>query len=241
MGSFVLQSGLLVPEKDAAKLKEKAPLTARHFGEYTNLIYNRFLSDTDLAVRKKPTFYETLRQDGYISALLDTRAMAIVKAQLEIVAMSETDEYVADQIRRVWNAIPNKTSLMRWLFDAVLEGVSFIELVWEARAGEWWIIDVIRNSKDYFEWDADMKDGAANPYGWRYKGPDKQDIQGEGMMLKSTVARPANGLKFFVSAHGQHVNRPHGDPLGTRIYWYKYFSEAVIHYMMTFMEYFSNP
>ncbi len=90
------------------------------------------------AVRRQMELFEEMEEkDAHLAALLQTRKLAVLSLDYEVLPYAKTpeDEVIAGEVGEMVYAIPNLEGAFLDLLDAIGKGFALVEVVWELRGG----------------------------------------------------------------------------------------------------------
>ncbi len=94
-------------------------------------------ADQGNVYRQMELFEEMEEKDAHLAALLQTRKMAVLSKDYEVMPYAKTpeDEGIAAQVGEIVYAIPNLEEALLDLLDAVGKGFALSEIIWEVTGG----------------------------------------------------------------------------------------------------------
>lgn len=89
-------------------------------------------ADQGIVQRQMELFEEMEEKDGHLAALLQTRKLAVLSLDYEILPYAKTpeDEHIAEMIGELVYRIPNLEEAFLDLLDAVGKGFALVEIIW---------------------------------------------------------------------------------------------------------------
>ncbi|MBM4293377.1 MAG: DUF935 domain-containing protein [Deltaproteobacteria bacterium] len=101
-------------------------------------------ADQGYVQRQMELFEEMEEKDAHLAALLQTRKMAVLSLDYEVLPYAKTpeDERVADLAGEMLYRIPGLEAAFLDLLDAIGKGFAFSEILWEVTGGRAWVADL---------------------------------------------------------------------------------------------------
>lgn len=167
--------------------------------------------------------YEDLLRDTQVGSTLQTRRLAVVGKEWEIVPATEKrqDVKIAEFVKEVLLGF-NYDAARRALLSGIVLGFKPAEIMWEYSEGDIWIKDIIGRASRRFVFD--LKNNL------RLLTPANM-IEGEELPEK----------KFVVYKNISDNGSPYGDGLGRMLYWPAWFKKNAIKFWMIFADKFGSP
>jgi len=96
------------------------------------------LADQGDVYRQMELFEEMEEKDAHLASLLQTRKMAVLSLDYEVVPYSKTPEdgRIAGFVREILDALPDVEGAFLDLLDAIGKGYAVSEIMWEVAAGQ---------------------------------------------------------------------------------------------------------
>ncbi len=167
--------------------------------------------------------YEDLLRDDQVGSNLNTRKLAVVGKEWEVVPASERkqDQRIAGFVKEVLLRC-NYDDARRTLLSGLVLGFKPVEVMWEYSEGDVWIREIIGKASRRFVFDL----------AGRLRLLTTRDmVQGEEVPER----------KFMVYANASDNGSPYGDGLGRLLYWPVWFKKNAIKFWMTFADKFGSP
>lgn len=167
--------------------------------------------------------YEDLMRDDKVGSTLQTRKLAVIGKEWEVVPASEkrADRTIADTVKEVLLGF-DFDGARKALLSGLVIGFKPAEVMWDYSEGQVWIKEIIGRASRRFVFDtsrslrlltlADM-------------------IAGEELPDK----------KFVVYTSVSDNGSPYGDGLGRMLYWPVWFKKNAIKFWMVFADKFGSP
>lgn len=177
--------------------------------------------------------YDEIARDPHVASLLQTRRLAVVGCEREIIAGSEEeqDQGIAEFVR--WNFTERLerglvTVLEQMYESGHVNGYATLETLWEYEergkyAGKWVIGDIKVRDPEMF----------------LFKG-GKLYVLPSISSLPSTAKR-VHARKVIHYAFQPQFGNPYGTSLLSKVRWYEYFKRHGMRFWITFLEKFSMP
>jgi phage gp29-like protein len=167
--------------------------------------------------------YEDLLRDDQVGSNLNTRKLAVVGKEWEIVPASEKrqDRKIADYVKEALLAC-NYDDARKSLLSGIVLGFKPAEIMWEYSEGQVWIKEIIGKSSRRFVFDLSRNLRLLTP---------RNMVEGEEIP----------GRKFLVYTHASDNGSPYGDGLGRLLYWPVWFKKNAIKFWMIFADKFGSP
>jgi phage gp29-like protein len=95
-------------------------------------------ADQGNVYRQIELFEEMEEKDAHLTAILQTRKMAVLGREYEVRPYAENpaDEEIAARVREIVYGIPNLEEALLDLLDAIGKGFALSEIIWEVRGGQ---------------------------------------------------------------------------------------------------------
>ena len=167
--------------------------------------------------------YEDLLRDSQVGSTLQTRRLAVVGKEWDVVPAREKrqDVKIAEFVKEVLLGF-NYDAARRALLSGIVLGYKPAEIMWEYSEGDIWIKDIIGRASRRFVFD--LKNNL------RLLTPANM-IEGEELPEK----------KFVVYKNISDNGSPYGDGLGRLLYWPCWFKKNAIKFWMIFADKFGSP
>ncbi len=167
--------------------------------------------------------FEDLLTDDKVGSTLQTRRLAVVGKEWEIIPASERrqDQKIADYVKQVFLEF-NYDAARRALLTGLVTGFKPGEVMWEYSEGDVWIKEIIGRSPRRFVFDTDR----------RMRLLTLQNLV-EGEEIPE--------CKFVVFTNQSDNGSPYGDGLGRQLYWPVWFKKNAIKFWMIFSDKFGSP
>ena len=96
------------------------------------------LADQGDVCRQMELFEEMEEKDAHLASLLQTRKMAVLSLDYEVLPYAKTpeDEAIAGFVREVIDGLPEVEGAFLDLLDAIGKGFALLEIIWEVAGGE---------------------------------------------------------------------------------------------------------
>ena len=167
--------------------------------------------------------YEELERDDQVFAGLQTRRLAVIGREWEVIPKSGSsqDRRVADFVQSALEET-NFDAACFELLQGLLTGFKISEIMWEASEGQVWIRE------------------------FRGREPHRFTFDWEDRPRLLTAGSPIEGealpeRKFQIFRYGASSHNPFGLGLGYRLYWPVWFKKNAIKFWMIFAEKFGSP
>ena len=167
--------------------------------------------------------YEDLLRDDQVGSNLNTRKLAVVGKEWEVVPPSEKrqDQKIAGFVKEVLLAC-NYDDARKTLLSGLVLGFKPAEVMWEYSEGDVWIREIIGKASRRFTFDLTG----------RLRLLTLRDmVEGEEVPER----------KFMVYTNVSDNGSPYGDGLGRLLYWPVWFKKNAIKFWMTFADKFGSP
>lgn len=167
--------------------------------------------------------YEDLLHDSQVRSNLQTRRLAVVGKEWEVVPASEDDgdieiaEYVEDVLKG-FNFDAARVSLL----SAIVLGFKVGEIMWEYSEGDVWVKEIIGRASRRFVFDIENNLRLVT---------FNNIVHGE----------PLPDKKFIVFRNISNNGSPYGAGLGSSLYWPVWFKKNAIKFWMIFADKFGSP
>jgi len=167
--------------------------------------------------------YEDLLRDPEIRQAMQTRRLAVVGREWEIIPGSDKapDIKIADYVKEVLLSC-NFDNGRKALLSAIVLGFKPAEIMWEYSEGSIWINRFIGKPSRRFTFDVDNNLKLLTM---------KNMIEGEAVPSR----------KFQVFAWGSDNGSPFGYGLGSSLYWMDWFAKNTLKFWMIFCDKFASP
>lgn len=215
-----------IPKGDSKKpeLNEIATVEKDIFMDYMG----RTLINPDKTLKTEGSgkgieLYEDLLRDPEIRQAMQTRRLAVVGREWEIIPASDksADNKIADFVKEVLLSC-NFDNGRKALLSAIVLGFKTTEIMWEYSEGSIWINKFIGKPSRRFTFDLDNNLRLLTP---------KNMIEGEAVPSR----------KFQVFAWGSDNGSPFGYGLGSSLYWMDWFAKNTLKFWMIFADKFGSP
>jgi phage gp29-like protein len=167
--------------------------------------------------------YEDLLRDDKVGSTLQTRKLAVVGKEWEVIPASDKrqDQKVADYVKQVLSGF-RYDDARKALLSGVVLGYKPAEIMWEYSEGQVWIKDIIGKASRRFVFGTDRR------------------------MRMITLGNMIEGeeipdRKFVVYTNVSDNGSPYGDGLGRLLYWPVWFKKNAIKFWMIFADKFGSP
>jgi|Deesub1362B_J571_1020462.scaffolds.fasta_scaffold00374_28 phage gp29-like protein len=167
--------------------------------------------------------YEDLLRDPQVRACLQSRRLAVVGRQWEVLPASDRaeDVRVAEFVRQALRSFDFDEARYVLLGGIVL-GFKVSEVMWEYSEGSVWVREMIGRSSRRFAFDRRRRLRLLTP---------KDMLRGELLPER----------KFVIFRYGAESGSPYGEGLGTSLYWPVWFKKNAIKFWLIFAEKFGSP
>ena len=167
--------------------------------------------------------YEDLLRDPKVGSTLQTRRLAVVGKEWEVIPASEKrqDVKIAEHVKEVLLNF-NYDAARKALLSGIVPGFKPGEVMWEYSEGDIWIKDIIGRSARRFVFD--LKNNMRMI-------TFQNMIDGEELPDK----------KFIIFRNVSDNGSPYGDGLGRMLYWPVWFKKNAIKFWMIFADKFGSP
>lgn len=167
--------------------------------------------------------FEDLLTDDKVGSTLQTRRLAVVGKEWEIIPASERrqDQKIADYVKQVFLKF-DYDAARRALLAGLVTGFKPGEVMWEYSEGDVWIKEIIGRSPRRFVFGTDR----------RMRLLTLQNLV-EGEEIPE--------CKFVVFTNQSDNGSPYGDGLGRQLYWPVWFKKNAIKFWMIFSDKFGSP
>lgn len=167
--------------------------------------------------------YEDLLRDDKVGSTLQTRRLAVVGKEWEVLPATEKrqDVKIAEFVKEVLSGF-NYDAARKALLSGIVLGFKPGEIMWEYSEGSVWIRDIVGRASRRFVF----------------------DLQGRMRMLtlgNLVEGEELPGRKFVVFRNVSDNGSPYGDGLGRMLYWPVWFKKNAIKFWMTFADKFGSP
>ncbi|MBM4274583.1 MAG: DUF935 domain-containing protein [Deltaproteobacteria bacterium] len=101
-------------------------------------------ADQGFVYRQMELFEEMEEKDAHLAAILQTRKMAVLSLDYEVLpdAKSPEEEKVADFVGEMLYRVPGLEAAFLDLLDAIGKGFALSEILWEVAGGQAWVADL---------------------------------------------------------------------------------------------------
>jgi phage gp29-like protein len=167
--------------------------------------------------------YEDLLRDDKVGSTLQTRKLAVVGREWEIIPASDRrqDQKVADFVKDILLSF-NYDAARRALLSGVVLGYKPAEIMWDYSEGSIWIKNIIGKSSRRFVFDLESRMRMLTT---------SNMIEGEELPER----------KFVIFRNISDNGSPYGDGLGRMLYWPVWFKKNAIKFWMIFADKFGSP
>ena len=167
--------------------------------------------------------YEDLLRDPKVGSSLQTRRLAVVGKEWEVIPASDNsqDVKIAEYVKEVLLNF-NYDAARKALLSGIIPGFKPGEVMWEYSEGDIWIKDIIGRSARRFVFD--LKNNMRMI-------TFQNMIDGEELPDK----------KFIIFRNVSDNGSPYGDGLGRMLYWPVWFKKNAIKFWMIFADKFGSP
>jgi phage gp29-like protein len=167
--------------------------------------------------------YEDLLRDDKVGSTLQTRKLAVVGKEWEVLPASEKrqDQKVADFVKEVFLNF-NYDAARNVLLSGIVMGFKPGEIMWEYSEGSTWIKEIKGRSPRRFVF----------------------DLQSNLRMLtfqNMLYGEELPDRKFIIFRNVSDNDSPYGDGLGRMLYWPVWFKKNAIKFWMIFADKFGSP
>ncbi len=167
--------------------------------------------------------YEDLLRDALVRSNLQTRRLAVIGKEWDVVPASEkrADQKVADFVTDVFQNF-NFDAARYALLQGILTGFKVSEIMWEYSEGDVWVKEMI--AKPTRRWSFGLK----------------RELR---MLTRANTfeGTPVPDRKFQVFRYMSDNGSPYGDGLGSALYWLVWFKKNALKFWMIFSEKFGSP
>ncbi len=167
--------------------------------------------------------YEDLLRDDQVGSNLNTRKLAVVGKEWEVVPASEkrADQKIADFVKEVLLAC-NYDDARKALLSGIVLGFKPAEVMWEYSEGQVWIKEIIGKASRRFVFDLTRS---------------LRLLTLQNMIEGEEVPE----CKFLCYTNVSDNGSPYGDALGRLLYWPVWFKKNAIKFWMVFADKFGSP
>ena len=167
--------------------------------------------------------YEDLLRDPQVASNLQTRKLAVIGKEWEVIPVSEDsqDVKIADYVTEVFKNF-NFDSARQSLLSGLVMGFKVCEIMWDYSEGDVFVKEMIPKASRRFTFDLDKKLRLLTL---------SSMIDGEELPDK----------KFQVFTNPSDNGSPFGDGLGRMLYWPVWFKKNVIKFWVIFADKFGSP
>lgn len=190
-------------------------------------------------IAKGLALYDELERDPQVGCELGKRRMALLGREWSVTAGAETPQAEAarELVERALKGARFNQAVEK-LLDALLKGVSVVEVMWVVRAGE--ILPAELRGRDPRRFQFRLPpEGAAPP-----ADPSTPPPIAELRLLSKanpTDGAPVPARKFVAHRFGAKYEHPWGRGLGERLFWPVFFKRQGIGFWLTGLEKFGQP
>lgn len=188
------------------------------------------LQDTDFAISKNDDFYKKIERDAKIGSLWQTRRQSVVNADYEVFSESGKHNDAAKVVKDMIDDIYDRETFIEDLTEAVLQGVTFQEIIWAPRDGFLAPEIIEKKSKEYFTYNRHLDDNN-NAIGFCYRGDRRQHYPG----------KPLIPYKHLIAQYRPNLDNPWGSGIGERVYWTWFFKINALKIWLRFLERNTSP
>ncbi len=102
------------------------------------------LADQGDVARQMELFEEMEEKDAHLASLLQTRKLAVLSLDYEVVPYAKTreDEAIAQFVYEVLQALPDVEGALLDLLDAIAKGFALAEIIWEVAGGRARVVEL---------------------------------------------------------------------------------------------------
>jgi phage gp29-like protein len=167
--------------------------------------------------------YEDLLRDDKVGSTLQTRKLAVVGKEWEIVPASEKrqDQKIADYVREVLGKFKYDDA-RKVLLTGIVTGYKPAEIMWEYSEGQVWVKDIKGKSPRRFVFGTDNRMRLLTI---------KNMVEGEEIPER----------KFVIYTNVSDNGSPYGDGLGRILYWPVWFKKNGIKFWATYLDKYASP
>lgn len=167
--------------------------------------------------------YEDLLRDDKVGSTLQTRKLAVIGREWEVVPAGEKrqDQKVADYVKSVLGAFDFDAARMMLLSGLVM-GFKPGEVMWEYSEGDVWVREIIGRASRRFVFDLDRRLRLLT-------------------LTNMTEGEELPERKFVVFTNTSDNGSPYGDGLGRLLYWPVWFKKNAVKFWMVFADKFGSP
>lgn len=172
---------------------------------------------------KSVEIYEDLLQDAKVGSAMQTRALAVVGKEWEIIPASEKreDQRIAEYVRNVLIGFDFDGPRMALLTGLVI-GFKPAEIMWEYSEGDIYVREITGRASRRFVFD---------------KSRNLRLLTRSNMVSGEAIP----DRKFIVYTRTSANGSPYGDGLGRMLYWPVWFKKNTIKFWMVFADKFGSP
>lgn len=212
--------------------KQKVTPELQQVATPKNDIFRHFINDTqtnpDPVILRESRgkgvgIYEDLFRDPQIWSTLQTRTLAVIGKEWEVIPTSDDakDVKISEFVKQVLLGF-NYDAARQTLLSGIVTGFKPSEVMWEQSEGDVWIKDIVGKSARRFSFDL------------------------EGKLRLLTMSNMISGeevpeKKFVVFTNPSKNGSPFGDALGYPLHFPVWFKTHGIKYWMIFTEKFGSP
>lgn len=167
--------------------------------------------------------YEDLLRDDKVGSTFQTRKLAVVGKEWEVIPASEkrADQKIADYVKEVLLGF-DFDAARRALLSGLVLGFKPAEVMWDYSEGQVWVKEIIGRASRRFVFDTARKLRLITLANM---------IEGEELPDK----------KFVVYTNVSDNGSPYGDGLGRILYWPVWFKKNAVKFWMIFADKFGSP
>ena len=167
--------------------------------------------------------YEDLLTDDQVGSNLQTRKLAVVGKEWEVVPATDKpqDQKIADYVKQVLLSC-NYDAARKTLLSGIVMGFKPAEIMWKYSEGDVWIDQIIGKASRRFVFDTNRRMRLLT-LGNMVEGEELPD------------------RKFVVYTNISDNGSPYGDGLGRLLYWPVWFKKNAIKFWMIFADKFGSP
>lgn len=167
--------------------------------------------------------YEDLLRDDKVGSTLQTRKLAVVGKEWEVIPASEkrADQKVADYVKEVLLGF-DFDAARRALLSGLVIGFKPAEVMWNYSEGQVWVKEIMGRASRRFVFDTSRRLRL--------------------LTLSNMIAgEELPDRKFMVYTNVSDNGSPYGDGLGRILYWPVWFKKNAIKFWMVFADKFGSP
>jgi phage gp29-like protein len=186
------------------------------------------LVNPDIIFRENPQrgirIYRDMARDGHIRSVMQTRKLAVINKEWEIVSASDdaADVRVRDEVADILGKVKRFERARLDLLDGLLSGFAVGEIMWEVVGGRVVPVEIRRRGQHRFVFDFD------------------------GRLRLLTMQNMANGeelpdRKFLLFQYDADPENPYGVGLGQSCYWPWWFKKHATKFALVGLERYGMP